>query len=92
VKQDLYDALLLLKDKKEMDKFFKDLCTPQEIKVLNERWNVCKYLDQQELSYREISGVTGASLATITRVARFLKNEPHQGYSLVLKRMKKDEK
>jgi TrpR-related protein YerC/YecD len=84
---ELYEALLLIKNPEEMGKFFKDLCTPQEIKALAERWRVCKLLDQKTLSYREISSLTGASLATIGRVARFLTTEPHQGYALVLKRM-----
>jgi TrpR-related protein YerC/YecD len=85
--QELYEALLLIKTPEEMSKFFKDLCTPQEIKALAERWRVCKLLNQKTLSYREISSLTGASLATIGRVARFLTTEPHQGYALILKRL-----
>lgn len=90
--QELYEALLLLKTSEEMGRFFKDLCTPQEIKALAERWRVCKLLAQGTLSYREISSVTGASLATIGRVARFLNTEPHHGYQLILKRMVKKSK
>ena len=89
VVRELYEALLLLKTPEEMDRFLKDLCTPQEIKDIAERWRVCRILDENELSYREINALTGASLATIGRVARFLKTEPHQGYQLVLKRMQK---
>lgn len=89
VVRDLYEAILMLKNVEEMDRFFKDLCTPQEIKDIAERWRVCKILDQDQLSYREINALTGASLTTIGRVARFLKTEPHQGYQLVLKRMNK---
>ena len=85
--EELYQALLLIKSPEEMSNFFKDLCTPQEIKALSERWRVCKLLDQGTLSYRDINMLTGASLATIGRVARFLNNEPHQGYQLVLKRI-----
>ncbi len=87
--QDLYQALLLLKNSSEMDRFFKDLCTPQEIKTLAERWRVCQLLHEGTLSYREINGITGASLATIGRVARFLKDEPHKGYQLILQRIKR---
>jgi len=87
VVQELFDALLLLKSSEEMSSFFKDLCTPQEIKALAERWRVCKLLDQGTLSYREIHSVTGASLATIGRVARFLNTEPHHGYRRILDRM-----
>lgn len=84
---ELFEALLLLKTAQEMDRFFKDLCTPQEIKALSERWRVCRLLDTGELSYREINQKTGASLVTISRVARFLKTEPHHGYQLLLSRL-----
>ncbi|HSW73696.1 MAG TPA: YerC/YecD family TrpR-related protein [Candidatus Limnocylindria bacterium] len=87
--QELFNSLLLITTPEEMGRFFKDLCTPQEIKALAERWRVCKLLHEGNLSYREIHTVTGASLATIGRVARFLKDEPHRGYELVLKRLKK---
>jgi TrpR-related protein YerC/YecD len=85
---ELFDAFLLLKTKEEVERFMKDLCTPQELNALAERWRVCKLLETGDFSYREIHAQTGASLATITRVARFLKNEPHQGYSTVLRKIK----
>ena len=69
-----------------MARFMKDLCTPQEIKTFAERWHVCKILYQGELSYREINEHTGASFSTITRVARFLKDEEYHGYRKVLEK------
>jgi len=89
VVQELYQAILLIQDKQEMAQFFKDLCTPQEIRALAERWRVCQLLHTGKLSYREINSLTGASLATIGRVSRFLKEEPHHGYRLVLGRLPK---
>lgn len=86
----LCDALLLLENPVEAFNFLKDLCTPQETTALAERWRVCQLLDKGGLSYREIHSITGASLTTIGRVARFLKDEPHQGYITVLKRMKEN--
>ena len=86
--RELFEALLLIKTADEMAKFFKDLCTPQEIRALAERWRVCRLLNVGDLSYREINSKTGASLATIGRVARFLKEEPHHGYRMILNRMK----
>jgi TrpR-related protein YerC/YecD len=83
---DLYDAILLLKDRAEVLNFLKDLCTPQELQAFNERWHVCTLLKQGDLSYRAISEITGTSLATIVRVARFFKDEPFQGYRTVLDR------
>ena len=85
---ELYEAILLLKNVEEVERFFKDLCTPQELIALAERWRVCQLLATREFSYREISQQTGVSLATITRVARFLKDEPHHGYQAVLKNIK----
>ncbi len=87
--QELYQALLLVKNTQEMEAFLKDLCTPAEIRALAERWRVCKILNEEKLSYREINKETGASLATIGRVARFLKDEPYNGYRLILKRIYK---
>lgn len=85
---DLCDALLLLSSKEEVFNFLKDLCTPQEIAALQERWRVCQLLDKGNLSYRDIHQMTGSSLTTIGRVARFLHDEPYQGYRLVLNKLK----
>ena len=82
----LYEAILKLKDVAECKIFFKDLCTPKEIKDMKDRLLVAKLLYQGGLSYREISSQTKISLATITRVARFLTQEPYQGYKLILNR------
>jgi TrpR-related protein YerC/YecD len=87
---DLCDAILLLNNPVEVLNFLKDLCTPQEIAALAERWRVCQLLDKGNFSYREIHSMTGASLTTIGRVARFLKDEPYQGYVTTLKRMKEN--
>ena len=63
-----------------MCRLLTDLCTPAEIRTLAERWHVARLLDRTGLSYREIHEATGVSTTTIVRVARFLKQEPHQGY------------
>jgi TrpR-related protein YerC/YecD len=87
---ELCNALLLLENKNEAYSFMKDLCTPQEIEALSERWRVCRLLDEGGLSYREIHRITGASLTTIGRVARFLKGESYSGYRLILKKLQKE--
>ena len=87
----LYKAILQLKNLDECRAFFKDLCTPKEIQDMKDRLIVAKLLYKGELSYREISSKTKVSLATITRVARFLNQESYQGYKLILDR-EKDEK
>lgn len=89
---ELYEALLMLKNIDECERFLADLCTPQEIRAMKERWRVCQLLEQGDLSYREIQQVSKASLVTITRVARFLKDEPNEGYRTVLSRIKRKRK
>lgn len=85
---DLFEAILLLENRDEVYRFFKDLCTPQEIATITERWRVCQLLEKGDLSYRDIHALTGASLTTIGRVARFLKDEPYHGYVHVLQKIK----
>ena len=88
---DIFEAILHVTTREEAEKFFKDLCTPQEINALRERWRVCQLLETGELSYRQIHAITGASLTTIGRVARFLNEESHQGYKNVLRKIKNKE-
>ena len=83
----LSDAFLALETGEETERFLRDLLTPGEIKTLVERWRVARLLDRGGFSYREISEMTGASTTTVTRVSRFLSQEPHQGYRLVLDRL-----
>lgn len=86
----LYKAILQLKTTGECFSFFRDLCTPEEIKVMKERWRLVQLLDNEKepLSYREISAKTGASITTIGRVSRFLKQENYGGYRLILNRQR----
>ena len=83
----LAHALLTLKDVNEVKVFLDDLCTPSELRAFAERFKVARLLDEGQLSYRDIAVKTGASTTTITRVARFLREMPHQGYRLVLDRL-----
>lgn len=85
----LNEALLLLKNKNEVNDFLKDLCTPAELKALEERWSVAQLLYEDTFSYRDIATKLETSTTTVTRVARFLSNEPYQGYKKILKRIKK---
>jgi len=83
----LAQAITELKTTEEVRRFLVDLCTPAELRALSERWHVACLLDGTDLSYRDISAQTGVSTTTIGRVARFLKDEPHQGYRIVLDRI-----
>lgn len=89
--EDAFDALaralLSLRDADECRKFLTDLCTRKELRELAERLVIARLLDAGGMSYRDISAATGASTTTVGRVARFLQQEPHQGYRLVLDRV-----
>jgi TrpR-related protein YerC/YecD len=77
---DLCAALRTPRSEDEMLRLLVDLCTPAEIRTLAERWHVARLLEGSAMSYRDIHEATGVSTTTIVRVARFLRQEPHQGY------------
>ncbi len=84
----LYNALLQATTAEEMYNFLHDLCTPAEMKSMNERLDVAIMLTSGKYSYREIHEKTGVSIATITRVARFLFHENYGGYTTIINRMR----
>ena len=88
VEKELCEALLHLRSADEARRFLFDLCTPKEIHDLADRWWVARLLDEGKHSYREIHDLTGVSVTTVGRVARFLQTENFQGYRLVLDRTK----
>lgn len=81
----LLDALLDLRDRDEAARFLRDLCTLGEIRDLAHRWAVVRLLDDG-LHYAEVSQRTGASTATITRIASWL-HHGAGGYRLALERL-----
>lgn len=64
--------------------FLYDIATPQEIETLTQRFQIAKLLWTTSLSYIEIANKVGTSTTTVTRVARFLNQEPFGGYRQVL--------
>lgn len=81
----LYRAILSLRSDDECRRFLTDLCTPAELEALIDRWSVVAHLDDG-LPYRRIHELTGVSVTTIGRVARFLSNGAG-GYRVALDRM-----
>lgn len=81
----LFSAILSLNNERECEEFFTDLCTPSELEAIIDRWAVVGYLNEG-LPYRKIHELTGVSVTTIGRVARFL-TAGHGGYSTALKRL-----
>ena len=81
----LFDAILSLKDREECYKFFEDACTINEIKALEQRLQVARFLKQKK-TYLDIASTTGASTATISRVNRSL-NYGCDGYKMIFERV-----
>ncbi len=80
----LIDAILGLEDAAGAAAFLRDLCTLGELRDLAQRWAVVRLLDDG-LHYSDISRRTGASTATITRIASWL-NHGEGGYRAALVR------
>ena len=86
---ELFEAILCLKDKEECYRFFEDVCTVNELLSLSQRVEVAHMLKEKK-TYLEIAEKTGASTATISRVNRSL-NYGNDGYEMVFSRMKNGE-
>lgn len=82
---ELFDAILSLKDKEECYRFFDDLATMNEMKALRQRFQVAKLL-QEGQTYNKIEEETNASTATISRVRRCI-DYGSGGYEIILDRM-----
>ncbi len=82
----LIEALLRLDSRDSAERFLRDLCTLGELHDLAQRWAVVRMLDAG-MHYAEISKRTGASTATITRIASWL-NHGEGGYRAMLERFK----
>jgi len=78
-------AIAALVTPEEVRAFLRDLCTPAEIQAMADRWVTVEHL-KRGLPYREIRRLTGVSLATIGRVARFL-FLGHGGYDTAARRL-----
>jgi TrpR-related protein YerC/YecD len=87
--ESLYRAFLTLRTPAEVRQFLQDLCTPSEVEAMVDRWRTAALL-REGRSYREISDITGVSVTTIGRVARYL-NMGEGGYRLALRREKVNE-
>ncbi len=81
---DLYKAILSLKNLDEAKSFFRDLLTEGEIREFAERWKVAAML-ARKVPYTSIIDETGLSSRTVARVARWV-NKGMGGYRLILRR------
>ncbi|MRX72665.1 hypothetical protein GJU40_10950 [Bacillus lacus] len=85
----LFSAVLSLKDLEECYRFFDDLCTVNEIQSLAQRLEVARMLSDG-FTYHKIETETGASTATISRVKRCL-NYGNDAYQMALERVQEEQ-
>ena len=83
---ELYRAITALDSLDDCYDFLVDLCTQPELKAMEQRMEVAMLLDDG-LIYSDILERTGASSATISRVARSL-TDSDGGYERIFARMK----
>lgn len=82
---ELYAAVLKLKTVPECRRFFRDLCTSDELVELADRFQAAKLL-AKNVDYRDIAGRLGMSTTTVGRVAQWLWRGMG-GYQLALYRL-----
>ena len=85
---ELFEAILTLRDQEDCYRFFEDVCTVGEINAMSQRLLVARLLDSGE-TFSSIAEKTKASSATISRVNKCL-TYGADGYRLVLDRFNKN--
>ena len=86
----LFKAILSLKDEEQCYKFFEDICTISELKAMAQRLEVARMLDEGCI-YETIVEKTDASTATISRVKHCLVYGA-DGYNSVMQVIKEGKK
>ena len=84
---ELFEAIGGMRTRTELECFLRDLCTLGELEAMSHRWAVAG-LVHKGLPYTEIAERTGASTATVTRVAHWL-NHGEGGYRITIDRAKR---
>ena len=85
--RDLCETIASLRSADEAERFLRDLCTLSELEAMSHRWHAARLLDEGR-PYLEIAKTTGASTATVTRVAQWLRYG-EGGYRRALDRRKR---
>ena len=80
-----FEAIKTLQSLEEYRSFFQDILTPAEFQAIKDRWTVAALLDEG-YTYREINAISGVSITTVARVARFL-SDGSGGYQIALERL-----
>jgi TrpR-related protein YerC/YecD len=84
---ELVEAFARLRNVDVVAAFMRDLCTSTELDAMGQRLQVARLVDEG-VPYQEISRRTGASTATVTRVAQWL-HHGEGGYRVVLKQSRR---
>ena len=85
--QELFGAIASLRNRDEVERFLRDLCTRSELDAMAHRWEVAQLLNEG-LPYLEVAKRAHASTTTVTRVSQWLRNG-EGGYSLALRRRRR---
>ncbi len=83
--EELFKAVLGLKNTSEARAFFRDLLTEKEILEFGQRWKVARMLSES-VPYSEIGHRTWMSPRTIARIQKWLKSG-RGGYRLAIHRL-----
>lgn len=83
--RELFQAILALKTADEAERFFRDLCTLEEIDEMSRRWQAVQRLVKEQ-SYRDVADAVELSTSTVARVAHWL-HSGTGGYQLILRRL-----
>jgi TrpR-related protein YerC/YecD len=84
---ELFATIACMRGQEQIEQFFRDLCTAGELEAMAQRWEVARLVNEG-MPYLEISKRTGASTATVTRVAQWL-HHGEGGYLLALRKQKR---
>ena len=83
----LCETLASLTDPASMRLFLTDLCTPQELTAISQRFDVARLLWEGK-NYKDIIEQTGASSATVSRVKRSI----GEGYDIAFAAVAEEKK
>lgn len=83
--EQLADALVAIDDRETMLAFLRDVCSFNELGAVAQRLEAARLVDSG-LPYAEVAKRLGASTATVTRVAQWLRHG-EGGYRAVLDRL-----
>lgn len=83
---ELFKAILQLKNIGEAKKFLRDLMTEKEIIEFANRWRAAQMLEAR-IPYKQIEKETGLSSTTVARISKWLK-QGKGGYKAMLKQTK----